>query len=141
MITIGIIGILAMTAIPKFGGMIRTAKDGDVRSKLGIIRSALNIYFAITLPISGRLGGPKPNHARHRAGAKICSQHARLFTFYPSHDSTTATDNAASSSFGGTVLTCHGRWVYVCSRTSTDWGIVAVSCYHSDYKGAVWTTY
>jgi len=35
MITIGIIGILAMTAIPKFGGMIRTAKDGDVRSQAG----------------------------------------------------------------------------------------------------------
>ncbi|MCB4756715.1 MAG: prepilin-type N-terminal cleavage/methylation domain-containing protein, partial [Elusimicrobia bacterium] len=49
MIIVAIIGILAAVVSPRFNSMIQTSKDADVKSKLGIIRSALNIYYANNL--------------------------------------------------------------------------------------------
>jgi len=49
MITVAVIGILSAVAVPKFGGMLKSAKEASVKSNLGIIRSALNIYYADNL--------------------------------------------------------------------------------------------
>ena len=43
---IAILAILASIAIPKLGDMITAAKEASVKGKLGILRSAINIYYA-----------------------------------------------------------------------------------------------
>jgi prepilin-type N-terminal cleavage/methylation domain-containing protein len=46
MITVAVIGILAMIAIPKFAELTRKARDAKTLGGLGAIRSALAIYVA-----------------------------------------------------------------------------------------------
>jgi prepilin-type N-terminal cleavage/methylation domain-containing protein len=45
MIVVAIIGILAAVAIPRFGTMIKRAKEGATKGNLGVLRSALSMYY------------------------------------------------------------------------------------------------
>src|SRR5579863_7937483 len=46
MIVVAIISILAAIAIPKFADMIRKAQEGATKGNLGVLRSALSIYYS-----------------------------------------------------------------------------------------------
>src|SRR5271170_7959516 len=46
MITISIIGILAVIALPKFADMVRKSKEGATKGNLGALRSTLSIYYS-----------------------------------------------------------------------------------------------
>src|SRR5687768_3320512 len=46
MVVVAVIGILAAIAFPKFANMVAKAKEGRTLSHLGVIRSALSVYYA-----------------------------------------------------------------------------------------------
>ena len=48
MIVVAIIGILSAIAVPKFGNLVRKAKEAAVKGGLGALRSAISIYYADT---------------------------------------------------------------------------------------------
>jgi general secretion pathway protein G len=55
MLAVAIIGILSAIAIPQFADLIGQAQEGMTKSNLGVLRSALSIYFADAdggLPVS-----------------------------------------------------------------------------------------
>lgn len=60
MIVVAIIGILAAVAIPRFGTMIKRAKEGATKGNLGALRSALSMYY-------GEQEGYYPAHAASAA--------------------------------------------------------------------------
>lgn len=45
MIVVAIIGILASIAIPKFADLIRKLQEATTKGNLGVLRSALSIYY------------------------------------------------------------------------------------------------
>jgi len=45
MLVVAIIGILSLIALPKFADMVRKAKEGATKGRLGAVRSALMIYY------------------------------------------------------------------------------------------------
>lgn len=45
MLVVAIIGLLAAIALPKFGEVLRKAKEASVRGKLGSLRSAMELYY------------------------------------------------------------------------------------------------
>src|ERR1700733_4893929 len=46
MIVVSIIGILASIAVPKFANLVRKSQEGATKGNLGVIRSALSIYYS-----------------------------------------------------------------------------------------------
>jgi hypothetical protein len=50
-------------------------------------------------------------------------------------------DNTATSDFQAADPTDDGEWVYVSNEGNTDWGKIAIECYHTDSKGSIWSTY
>lgn len=46
MIVVGIIGILASVALPKYADMVRKSKEARTKGNLGGIRSAISIYYS-----------------------------------------------------------------------------------------------
>ncbi|MDD5687697.1 MAG: prepilin-type N-terminal cleavage/methylation domain-containing protein [Elusimicrobia bacterium] len=63
MIVVAVIGILAAIAIPKFGNLLRTAKEGATKGSLGSIRSAITIYYGEMegeYPVAVKADGSSP---------------------------------------------------------------------------------
>jgi type II secretory pathway pseudopilin PulG len=48
MIVVAIIGILAAIAIPQFADMVGKSEEGATKGNLGVMRSALSIYYSDT---------------------------------------------------------------------------------------------
>lgn len=46
MIVVTVLSILAVIAFPKFANMVQKAQEGRTKGNLGVLRSALNIYYA-----------------------------------------------------------------------------------------------
>ncbi len=141
MIIVAVIGILAAAVTPKWGSMLRNSKEADAKSKLGIIRSALNIYYA-------------DNQAKFPVGSSGTNQTTLADTLvpkylksvpecyvYPYHQKASTVDNTPSSDFQTADSSCDGEWAYVSNANDTNWGLVAIECYHQDSKGRVWSTY
>lgn len=141
MITIAVIGILSAVAIPKFGGMLRNAKEADVKSRLGLLRSALNIYYADNLanfPVAS--AGDNQTTLQTTLTPKYMPSIPECY-IYPHHNKTTSVDNVSDNNFFVADSSCDGEWVYLSNKDDTNWGLVAVECYHQDSKGRVWSSY
>lgn len=48
MLVVAIIGLLAAVAIPKYANTLSRAKEAATRGRLGVVRSALSLYYADT---------------------------------------------------------------------------------------------
>jgi len=141
MIVVAIIGILSAVAIPKFGLMLRSAKEADVKSKLGVLRSALNIYFAENLAIFPRgSAGQNQSTLKDTLTPKYLLAIPECYV-YPHHEKNSTVDNLSNSNFFLSPSACPGNWVFVSNENDSNWGLIAVGCYHRDSKGLIWTTY
>lgn len=45
MLVVAIIGLLAAIAVPKFSGLVLKSREAAVRGKLGLVRSAVSLYY------------------------------------------------------------------------------------------------
>src|SRR5581483_1719770 len=111
MITVTIIGILAVIAVPKFGDLINKTKEGSTKGNLGAIRGALTIYY-------GDMEGSYPVSIYGlTVGGKYMSTlpMTKLPNLHP--DSFTESPGSA-----GTALTDVGGWAYVNNSTDGNFG-------------------
>ncbi|MFH2203857.1 MAG: type II secretion system protein [Elusimicrobiota bacterium] len=130
MIVVAIIGILSLIALPKFADMVRKAKEGATKGRLGAVRSALMIYY-------GDAPGFFPNDPSVlTAGASYLDAFTAAET--PNYHPKSA---AVVLGSGAAALTDAGGWGYVNDATSQWYGTIVVNCTHTDSKGSIWTDY
>ena len=130
MITVTIIGILAVVAVPKFGNLINKTKEGATKGNLGAIRGALTIYYGDMeglYPVS--IYGLTVN-GKYMATLPV----SKLPNLHP--DALTEASGSTAA-----VLTDAGGWSYVNNSTDGNFGSLWVNCSHTDSKGVLWTSY
>ena len=134
MIVVAIIGILAAIAIPKFAELIRKSNEGASKGSLGSLRSAVNIYYA---EMEGQFPGELDSVTI--SGRYLSTLPAAKTPYY--HADNTQINLRLSPE----CLSCppvpltgrdRGGWAY----TSQE-GIAAINCYHTDTKGTLWSFY
>jgi prepilin-type N-terminal cleavage/methylation domain-containing protein len=130
MIVVGVVGILAAVAIPKFADLLRKSREGASRGNLGAIRGALAIYY-------GDMEGQYPDDLTGLTqngkylSALPCAHAA---DYHPARNNQQVTRvSAVISDFGG--------WLYDDVPASGTHGKVVVNCTHTDTRGAVWSEY
>jgi prepilin-type N-terminal cleavage/methylation domain-containing protein len=142
MIVIAIIGILTAIAIPKFGDMVRKAKEAKTKGNLGALRGAINIYYADN-------GGSFPCPAGISGLDCLVSEYIKEIplAYMPTyHDASNAVREGNGRdenwAIGAGTPEESGGWYYyfVCpplSACTLDREIV-VNCAHTDIKGEFW---
>ena len=128
MIVVSIIAILASIAVPKFGGMIRTANEAATKGKLASLRSALTIYYADT---EGYY--PSDLTPMLQPGSKYLTSLLPVYT--SDHGNNSAI--AYKSAFDGALD--DGGWAYVNAGGNS--GQLWIACTHTDHGGKVWSAY
>lgn len=130
MLVIAIIGIVAAIAIPKFAQLIRKSSEGASKGNLGMIRSAVSIYY-------GDLEGEYPTDLSALiAAGKYMAELPKAKT--PNYHADSA-EVTLVWSFGE--LTDQGGWAYAGDPLSPSSGTVWVNCTHTDSKGSAWSVY
>lgn len=127
MIVVAIIGILAAVAIPKFADLLKKAKEGATKGKLGSVRSALSIYY-------GDAEGSFPESPNFLTINGTYMNVIPAAAMPPYHAADKNFDLNADENDGG-------GWTYNNVATDANWGELLVNCTHTDAKGAIWTTY
>jgi prepilin-type N-terminal cleavage/methylation domain-containing protein len=159
MIVVTIIGILASILIPKFSDMIRKAREGTLKGNLGMIRGALNIYYADmeglypTSPIIGGIPASNGDLLILTANGKYLSSvpdvtvpdyHVPIGSVLPGigPDMSGEAPTVPQYFIANPDLSPFGFWVYFPDPTyAATWGQVVVGCQHTDTKGTVWSSY
>jgi prepilin-type N-terminal cleavage/methylation domain-containing protein len=148
MITVTIIGILAMVAIPKFADMSRRAREAQTKGSLGTIRSALTIYYSDmeglyptdrleSLTVDAKYIVFVPNVWVPNYHVPICDTSGCTVLIGPSSSSV--------SQFYQSMIEGPGLpawWVYFHDVTNPGtYGWIGVDCLHTDTKGTSWSSY
>ena len=143
MIVVAVLGILAAVAIPKMGGLIQRSQEGATKGNLGAVRSALTIYYADN---GGHFpDGPAGDDTAIVQGSLTSGK--KYLDAWPAshapghHMAADSVDSIDDSDPQAADPSDDGEWVYVSNSTHQDWGRLMVECYHTDSRGAVWTTY
>lgn len=155
MITVAIVGILAAIAVPKFSNLVNKSKEATTLGNLGILRSALTIYYTDTEgffpsfppPYSQPAGYgtlledvlvpkylaviPQAKPSQHRPSSRVLLVWNLSGT---EEDETTDTGDG---------------WKYDANPFEDikpvgykgKWGSLQVLCSHRDSKGNLWTSY
>lgn len=127
MIVVAIIGTLSAVAAPKFGSLLSKAHEGASKGSLGMIRSALLIYYAdMEGQYPGLLGALTVN-------AKYLPALPEVEVPKYHGNSTAVHYGLAASDAGG--------WSYNNTAGDQNQGTVLVNCTHKDSKGTIWATY
>lgn len=129
MLIVSIIGILSAIAIPRFAGLTIKARESVTKGNLGVLRSALSIYY-------GDMEGWYPTDA-------LSSLVPRYLTAMPLKDTPPYHPKGNSVSVGTATdqITSTGDWFYFNTPFGADWGHIEVNCIHQDLKGINWSTY
>ncbi|MBL8023007.1 MAG: type II secretion system protein [Elusimicrobia bacterium] len=134
-----IIGLLASIAIPKFGNMIRKAKEAALKAILGSLRSALSIYYADNLqlcqwPMMGGSSPLVPKYIEKIPTGNIPYWHPNINNsdclYY-----TVSDPNAVFNNYG---------FSYICDGGALiphTFAYLVVNCTHPDASGRVWSTW
>jgi len=141
MVAVAVLGILFGIAIPKFGGLLRNSREGEVKTKLGILRSSLNIYYSENM---ARFPRGSTGNNQTTLATTLVPKYIKTFPevyVYPHHAATNTVDNTANKDFQTADPTDDGEWAYVSDQNNNDWGFVAVECYHTDSKSQKWSSY
>ncbi len=135
MIVVAIIGILAVVALPKFTELVTKSRQASTKSNLGVIRSALSIYFADNSDIY-------PSDDLACLVDKYIPKTPGSWT-PPYHTESTTVENNDDLGMGAILATDNGQWKYWNWQTAggREWGDVWVGCTHTDIKGAYWTSF
>jgi len=140
MIVVAIISILALILLPKFAQLIIRSKESAIQGHLGVIRSAIAIYY------SDNEGVYPINMAN---GLTTNSKYLATLPF-PQIPSVDTQGNPGHSNLNG-VLQGDGtviapgepnpvnNWYYINQGTFV--GMVVVNCTHNDTKGRIWSSY
>lgn len=133
MITVTVIGILAVVAIPKFTGMLERSREATVMSNLGKLRSSIAVYYA--------------DHDGTYPGNLQDALSPEYLTVIPAVaiPSTSLTSNPGHAESSGVLQGAEGGagdggpvWFYVDQGLSM--GRIMVNCSHFDSRGNMWTS-
>lgn len=127
MIVVGIIGVLAAIAMPKFVEMLRKSKEGHTKGALASLRTAVASYYSAeegSYPTD--LNVIKPQYIDEIPAVSLGEYHQNSSSFV----------TALSTGISSTEITDANGWIY----TSVG-GIVTVNCSHTDVKGAQFFTW
>jgi prepilin-type N-terminal cleavage/methylation domain-containing protein len=152
MIVVSIVSVLAGIAIPKMSNLMSTAKEAKTKGNLGVLRSALTLYYSET---EGRFPGfPAP--FSHPAGYgnllqdtlvpryldKIpdasTSRHKSSNAVYQVWNLSGDQDNEPVSGYGWTYDANPFDEIKPVGYKGT-WGTIRVLCSHPDSKGKEWS--
>lgn len=156
MVVVAILSVLGAIAITKADGLIDRANDARTKGNLGVLRSALTVYYADTEGVYPGFASPHsqpagygpllhntlvpkyltkipeaaPSRKRHRISSDV----------YLVWNLSGNQDNEPASGYG---------WVYDANpfddiKPSTHrglWGTIRVLCTHQDSKGVNWASY
>lgn len=141
MIVVAIIGILAAIAIPKFSDLINKSHEGATKGRLSGLRSALEVYYADNEgAFPSGAAATNTTFLQSALVPKYIGEWPSVYT--PTrHAKTNTVDTINGGNPSATDASCDGEWVYVSSSGASDWGKIAVECYHTDLGGTVWSTY
>jgi prepilin-type N-terminal cleavage/methylation domain-containing protein len=141
LIVVAIIGVLAAIAVPKFNDLITKSREGATKGNLNSLRGALNIYYGDNESLFP--AGPAGSNTTFLQSAMV----PRYLEKWPEvyvpgrHARTSSVDTIAGGDPAASDPTDDGEWVYVSNPDSVDWGRVNVECYHTDLRGAVWSSH
>lgn len=141
MITLAILGILAVIAVPRYVDLVRKAKEGETKGNLGAIRSSLSIYFSdMDGQFPADLSALPANNRKYISSipaAYAPDYHLPNVAWVVSSPCPVSVDW-----FGGPCAITGCGWAY-CDPTSGDrlGGTIAVNCTHTDTSGTIWTSY
>jgi len=147
MIVISILGILATIAIPKFANMLRNSREGATMGNLGLIRSALNIYYADMdgfSPCAGQIVYYSCVESLTINGKYLNAVPPAEAPYY--HPPTNLVSATALDHLQ-TYLDDYGDWIYIMPNTIPPVGVTAsdgsvyLTSVHTDTKGTLWSTY
>lgn len=131
MITVAIISILAVIAMPRFSKLVNKSRESSTTGSLTSLRSTLNIYYGA-------------NHIHPTDNLAALTANGTYISVIPPtklpgtpHQDSNAVSVGAST---GTALTDSGGWAYVNDPDSKHYGTVFVNCSHADSKGSAWNT-
>lgn len=127
MIVVTIISILALVVIPKFNNLMQSAKEGSTKGNLGVLRSAIKMYYAENegLNPSTLTAGLIPKHLNELPPVRIGTYNHPIRS---GEISATDDPNAVAG------------WVYP-DLSTPDFGKVWVNCTHTDTKGEIVSTW
>jgi prepilin-type N-terminal cleavage/methylation domain-containing protein len=133
MLVIAIIGILAMIAIPQFANVRRRSLEAMTKANLGMIRSAMSIYYGDT---EGVL--PSDNLTCLTIGGRYLQKIPKADTvvWHP------AGNAVWTGPFQGNAGTADlFQWGYNNLPGTLRYGSLWVNCYHEDIRGNAWWDY
>ena len=128
MITVAIIGILAVVGVLNYNSSVRKASEGLTKGNLGTIRSAISIYYG-----DNDAFYPSDNLSTITSSARYLLNIpiTRIIPYHPDRSQVTAE----------TTPTETGGWSYNNSASNPAWGSVVVGCTHQDSRNQIWSTY
>ena len=138
MMVASIIGLLAAIALPKFGDMIIKAKEARVRGDLGMMRSAISIYYAdnegqfpVEILANNLLPGAlTPKYIDAMPIVKIPRRH---------EDRTNGLDNQSLVEPPSILNWRFYSWIYPFAVPPSRAGTLYVNCSHTDSRGVIWS--
>ena len=131
MITLSVLSIIAMVAVPKFTSLMTKAHEGATKGKLGEMRTAVSVYYADNEGVYPSDLTPITND-----GTKYSMRNA-VPVYTPAHGKVSSVEYRDAL----TPINDTGGWSYGNNPADSTWGTVSVGCTHPDLKGAVWSTY
>jgi prepilin-type N-terminal cleavage/methylation domain-containing protein len=131
MIVVAIVGVLAAVTTPEYKRLYRQTSEGMTRGNLGVLRSALSIYYSDNDGIY-----PYDNLDSLIQSQKYL-QKIPLKRTPPYHG------EGATVTGGGWIDmdAARGSWFYINDRLDTQFGRIIVNCVHQDLRGNVWSSY
>ena len=137
MIVVAIIGILAGVVTSKFGDVLTRSREGSVKSNLGLIRSALNVYYSENLAYFPTGAAGNNQSTLENALVPKYLKSITKIQVYPYHSEVNTVDN-----YGTTAITQDdGEWAYISVYSHALWGTLLVECQHGDTKSSIFSSY
>jgi prepilin-type N-terminal cleavage/methylation domain-containing protein len=127
MIVTAILGILVGISMLRYADLLRRANEGAAYGNLGVIRSALSIYYS---DMEGQFPATLGALTAHAKFLKAIPE-LRVPNYHNSTSAFSLGDSAGDS----------GGWLYNNVIASAKFGVVLVDCTHTDTKGSVWSAY
>lgn len=116
--------------------MLKSRAESRVKGKLGMMRSALSIYYSDMeglYPVDFQAMLQKPEWLREIPRNWTGVEAPKVGVPHPiSRDVEHKSDTISSDS---------GKWGYVNNPADANWGVLFVDCTHTDSKGSSWHTY
>jgi uncharacterized RDD family membrane protein YckC/type II secretory pathway pseudopilin PulG len=136
-----ILGIAAAVANPDLANMKSLADEGAAKARLGVLRSALSMYYAGaggSYPADLNALAPKYIPAIEPAGVP---QHPDAAGVQVYGAEVCSGSKEPGAGLDGAKLHDTGKWGYVVAPKAPCDGTVFIDCTHTDSKGSAWFAY